>query len=171
VLLTPRKIPSLASDKVKEYRKMLASDDPKVRKKAKKIASGNWMALVTGSNAFQAGYFADEVWTIVEMTTTKAFNDVQDAMFHIDDEGYTTALQGYIKDMRRELTMALNRVNAENDAAQIIKDKFIAKFKWYLYDHGDLHYAPVIPLLTPCMVTVIANVLERVPKALTEVGV
>jgi hypothetical protein len=149
---------------------MLASDDAKVHKKAKKIASGNWMALVTGSDAFQPDYFADEVWTIVEMTTTKAFNDVQDAMFHRDDEGYTAALQGYITDMKRELAMALDRVNAETDAAQTIKDEFVAKFKWYLYDHGDLHYAPVIPVLTPCMVTVIANVLEQVPKAITEVS-
>jgi hypothetical protein len=43
------------------------------------------------------------------------------------------------------------------------------KLDWISYNHGNLHYAPVLPLVTPKVLDCVAQAFQHIPNALTEV--
>ena len=44
------------------------------------------------------------------------------------------------------------------------------KLEWIGMNHLDLHYAPVLPLVTPSVIVCLGQVFSQIPNALTEVS-
>lgn len=86
------------------------------------------------------------------------------------DTDWNSLLNNYTTAVKSTLITNIGKADREGEDVTNVKQALPQKLEWILFNHQSLHYAPVLPLVTPKVIQYMAAIFDSFPHALLEVS-
>lgn len=138
------------------------------RKRLQKIGQSAWDSFTSTHKPVNPIYVTKSLFSAVEGFATP----ILESPDYISANGslswdlliadYNTSLVGIE-------SLIVVDASTDNGDALKIRIGFDRKLEWMVFAHRDLHYAPLLPLVTPKVLECIAQAFQHIPNAILEV--
>jgi hypothetical protein len=152
------------------YKDILTLEDPKNQERLRRMSTGIWDILMSEDNTPVFDFLSHDLFSAVD----RLAQDIVEHPAYFAASGtviwddfirrYTGSLMDEFKKSVRDLK-PLGGVDISRDTG------LVRKLEWISHAHGKLHYAPILPLVTPNVLDCMAQAFGYIPHALTEVSV
>lgn len=127
-----------------------------------------WEAVLSQKNSPWLDYISKGLFKAVD----ELANDMSMTPDYFSATGtkkWTNLMEAYNKGLEEVLDLYIEPLSDKDNAYLQLKLLVPHKLEWLAYSHFGLHYAPILPLLTPKTLDCITQAFQQMPNALTEV--
>jgi hypothetical protein len=171
ILLSPIELTELTHTTFEDYKRYMATDAGRnPEEKYRFLHDSTWGVFAVGTKTISRAFLTKETLSEIDEYNHKSFASDLENMFNKGSKEWKKGISIYTSDTANMLRVSLTLVQPRNPEEVKIKNSFMTKVQWYFFNHGDVHYAPIFPILTPKFLVCLGQVLSMVPRALTEVS-
>lgn len=133
------------------------------------VSETAWASLTARENEAVWSLLPDKMFWEVEGLA----KDMLDLPAHFSaagDKTWDRILTEYIDGLRSTMQAEIPIAEGVNDADMAIQINLPAKLDWLTFNHRNLHFPPILPLVTPGVMDCIVQAFQHIPNALSEVN-
>lgn len=150
------------------YTGRTSDPDPSSQSRLQTISESAWDAVTSDGNNPFFDYLSQDLFTVIDMLAM----DILQSTDYFAAAGtpiWDDLILKYFKQLPAKFKSHIQPESSTDTINITIKLALIRKLEWMSHHHGDLHYAPILPLVTPKVLDCISQAFQQIPNALTEV--
>lgn len=153
-----------------KYQNACSSTTPTINKRHALTASSTWSSLTSSETTSLLNLLPNDVFSSIDALAADMLADV--AHFcAVGDDTWDSHIKEYMLKFTSIMLTAFTNINSSTPERAMLKSGILRKLEWISFNHGEYHYAPVLPLITPNVLICIAQAFQLIPNALAEVSI
>lgn len=159
----------LSNDIWKTYREEVKSNATVMEPTLATQCGSTWVTLLVGRDTSEMHDYGLYGADLVERLESIGLGE-KSGYVTMMGEGGEGDFDEYRMEVYSEIGSYFSMVPGTSELAMSVRMQALRKVEWILHPHGMYHYQRPLPLLTPSLVVTIAEMLELVPDAVSEVS-